>query len=210
MSTTFEVYPKINDKPSFTELINLSERKLGEFLSEFNLNDKPKICICIYSVESNIEREINLSSPVIWNKDEYAWFYIENIVGGTDAYFCKFDELDKECWNDEFTDNNKIIEREEFIKECIKNEYYWYFRRSAGQPAIISLTYGLIASALAELTEGFIISNDSGWDYSKFPAISTEFDKFYFRPDKALDPEYKEWSEHCIKIIIEDLSSLKQ
>ena len=208
MSTTFEVYPKINYKPSFTELINLSERKVEEFLSEFNINIKPKICVCIYSAGSNVGREVNLNDPIVWNKDECAWFCIQSIVGGTDAYFCKFNELNKEYWNDEFIDNNKVIEKEEFIKECLKNEYYWYFRRSAGQPAIINLTYGLIASALAELTEGFIISNDSGWDYSRFPAISTEFDKFYFKPDKALKPEYKEWSEQCIEAIIENLSSL--
>jgi len=33
------------------------------------------------------------------------------------------------------------------------------------------LAYGLIAASLAEITGGFVYSDDGAWDYSYFPAL---------------------------------------
>jgi|SRR5262245_39087394 len=93
------------------------------------------------------------------------------------------------------------------INECLANGHHWSFRRSAGQPAIINVAYGMIAGSLAELTEGFIYSDDSAWDYERFPATAQEFFSWYFRPDKAIKAEYAEWAARCIKWIVEELKA---
>jgi hypothetical protein len=72
-----------------------------------------------------------------------------------------------------------------------------------GQPGIINIAYGYIAASLAELTDGIIYSDDSAWDYSRFPCKANEFYEFYFRPEKAIGPEYKEWSINCIRSVME-------
>jgi hypothetical protein len=76
-----------------------------------------------------------------------------------------------------------------------------------GQPATINVAYGMIAGSLAELTEGFIYSGDSAWDYERFPATAQEFFSWYFRPDKAIKAEYAEWASRCIKWIVEELKA---
>ena len=85
--------------------------------------------------------------------------------------------------------------------------HHWSFRRSAGQPAIINVAYGMIAGSLAELTEGFIYSGDSAWDHERFPATTQEFFSWYFRPDKAIKAEHAELAARCIKWIVEELKA---
>ncbi|WP_321827729.1 hypothetical protein [Maribacter dokdonensis] len=81
----------------------------------------------------------------------------------------------------------------------------WYFRRSAGQPGIINIGYGIIGASVAELTSGILSSTDGAWDYRQFPAESKEFLEFYFRLDKAINDDNAEWARHCISGIEEEL-----
>jgi len=43
------------------------------------------------------------------------------------------------------------------------------------------LAYGLIAASLAEITGGFVYSDDGAWDYSYFPALPEDFFRWYFK-----------------------------
>ena len=78
--------------------------------------------------------------------------------------------------------------------------FYWAFRRSAGQPAVINLSYGLIAAAFAELSNGFVFSDDGAWDYASFPTNANRFLENYFDPQYPV-PEYANWAKECIGII---------
>ena len=74
-----------------------------------------------------------------------------------------------------------------------------------GQTAIVNVGYGLIAASLAEITEGFIYSDDQAWDYARFPATAIDFFSWYFHPELALDRNRKDWATRCIKDIPKDL-----
>jgi hypothetical protein len=76
--------------------------------------------------------------------------------------------------------------------------HYWEFRRSAGQPGIVSVGYGFLAAALQSMTHGFIASFDGAWDEQRFPATADDFLSWYFRPEKAIDPEIKVWAERTL------------
>jgi hypothetical protein len=51
------------------------------------------------------------------------------------------------------------------------------------------------------LTNGYIFSDDSAWDYARFPATAHEFYDWYFIPQKAIDPAFGEWAEKCLTAI---------
>lgn len=44
----------------------------------------------------------------------------------------------------------------------------WQFRRSALQSAVINISYGLISASVAELTGGFLWTDDGAWINKKF------------------------------------------
>ena len=205
MSTTFDVYPKISKIPSFRELLDLSSVRLNEYLIDHGINAQPTINVALQSNRNHKPRPFDLNSPAMWSDSEYAWFYIESAPGGTDAYFCSNREIDYEIWDEEINTNIRAAEKKTLRNECLANGHHWYFRRSMGQPAIINVAYGMIAGSLAELTEGFIYSGDSAWDYERFPATAQEFFSWYFRPDKAIEAEYAEWAARCIKYLDEEL-----
>lgn len=74
----------------------------------------------------------------------------------------------------------------DIIRTSMEIGYYWSFRRSAGQPGIINLSYGLIAASLAKITDGFIYTDDGAWDYNCFPASADDFLSWYFKPEFAV------------------------
>lgn len=70
--------------------------------------------------------------------------------------------------------------------------------------AIISFAYGIIAASLAELTDGIIYSEDSAWDYDRFPAVAADFYEWYFDPELTPDPDRAEWARGCFVAIASD------
>jgi len=153
------------------------------------------------SNEPDVEQPTNLDAPASWADDLYAWFYVLAAPGGTDAYFWEIDEDAREMVVDECNVLELSEDRRAFILACLENDHYWHFRRSAGQPAIINLAYGLIAASVAEITGGFIYSVDGGWDYERFPATAEEFYQWYFRPELAISPDKRSDSERWLKAI---------
>lgn len=198
MSTTFDVYPLLKVIPSYQAIIEIAQYRLHQFLSVYSIELKPTIGLSLRKEETHDEIALDIQKPAQWDTYYYAWFYIHGVAGGCDAYFCEVNDLEREYWEEE-------IQRKEYIENCLQNGYYWMFRRSVGQPAIINLTYGIIAGALAQLTNGLINSLDSAWDYQRFPATAEEFYSWYFHPDKAMNPEKREWAERCIELIDSEL-----
>lgn len=205
MSTNFYVYPGKEYIPSFTELLNISNIKINDFLT--NLGDVRSVIMDV-KIHNNIDHshiEFNMNDKLIWNDNSYAWFFVRGVGGGTDSYYYKITELDKEIWKEEIETNIKAQQLQDTINRSISIGYYWSFRRSAGQPGIINLAYGLIAASLAEITDGFVYSDDGAWDYNCFPALADDFFKLYFKPEYAVKKDDKEWAQECIKSIYEEL-----
>jgi hypothetical protein len=108
---------------------------------------------------------------------------VGDVPGGSDAYFDDDHVQIQDRWADGFDDpRRKRLEPP--IRECIGTGHRCRIRRSAGQPAVINLAYGLIASSLAAITDGFLTSDDSASDWQRLPALPDDFLAWYFRPPR--------------------------
>lgn len=212
MSTNFEVHPKSTQAPTFRELLDLASVRLNEFLEQHGIDARPVISATLLSTREDKPRPFDLDFPARWGGDKYAWFSIEGVPGGTDAYCWPIEdgEDSREMLFEEITPRPAAAEKKELIEACLNNTFYWSFRRSAGQPAIINVAYGIIAASLAELTEGFVYTSDGAWDYERFPATAPEFFSWYFRPELAIRSEHAEWATRCLELLPEELKPKKE
>ena len=204
MSTTFEIYPVNSAAPNYKNIIETAESFISSCLSKFSIPFKLQILVKIHHFNEKYNTGISPLDPFILKENEYAWFYYESIPGGTDSYFREIDDdMKNDFLHKELLNNNRSIQNiVAKIEQIEKNHKYWYFRRSAGQPAIINLTYGMLAASLAKYTEGIIYSDDNAWSFQKFPCEYEEFLSFYFNPNNETNGnEFNEWSERCIKEI---------
>jgi hypothetical protein len=198
ISTTFEVYPTTTEIPTLVELLKVANQKINQILRPFELQEVPLIYVRLG--EKIISPSDSNSESVKWD-EEYAWFYIEpSEGGGTDAYFHKVDELVLDIWDDYGDYGDMYLE----VKNSLSVGYYWSFRRSAGQPAIINLAYGVIASALAELTQGYLFSDDGAWRGG--PIRPNDFNSQYFVPSNAKSFGDASWYERCLDDIVSEYS----
>jgi hypothetical protein len=205
MSTTFDVLPCKDYIPTFSEIIELADSHINTFLRSIGINEKIDLMVNIHKNDEGYVNNQVLSERAQWAEDSYAWFYINGVPGGTDAHFWSFDESEREIWKEEIQTNSNAGKYADEINRSLRVGNRWNFRRSAGQPGIIVLSYGLIAAAIAQLTDGLIYTDDGAWDYSLFPAKVDDFLNWYFRPEIATHTESKEWAEVCIDSIRKEL-----
>ncbi len=204
MSTTFEVYPRDKELPSFSALIDRSTMELHRFLDSIGIRSRPCIHVRLQACADHAQVPFSPDDPARWNEDTYAWFMVGEVPGGSDAYFDDDADEIRHYWDGEL-ENPKCKKRESLIRECVLTGHRWWFRRSAGQPAIINLAYGLMAGSLAAITDGFVYSVDSAWDWERMPALPAEFLSWYFRPEQALKENFCNWSKQCLDHLAEEL-----
>jgi len=213
MSTTIEIIPIETGEITYGQIIQIGERNVNTFLASIGIENKIKLSVNLHDNDEKYVNNVSLNDKFNLKANEYAWFYIAGIPGGTDAYQRIIEDkeidIDNPWWRfDEMESNNKTIDEiRNKLEKAKKINRYWYFRRSAGQRGTIALSYGLISAAVAELTSGILWSDDGAWDYERFPAESREFLLWYFRPDKALKDGNGEWAKRCIEGITEDLKN---
>jgi len=202
MSTTFEVFTPTKNVPSFNDVLVLGNKYLSDKLKMHGVNGNYLIDVSVRNIKTHSLIPYDKTSPAMWSIDcEYAWFTINNLPGGCDAYINKSNDLlCIEAWKDEFTLNERATIIQAQMMKCLETGFYWTFRRSAGQPAIISLAYGLIAVAFAELVNGYIFSDDGAWDYAIFPTTASHFLQNYFNPQYP-KTEDANWAKECIDIL---------
>lgn len=204
MSTTFEVYPRARGLPTFSAICDRSTAELHRFLDSIGIRSRPRIHVKLQACTDNAQVPFSLDDPACWNKETYAWFMVGDVPGGTDAYYDDNADEIREYWEGEL-DNPNCKRREVLIRECVETGHRWWFRRSAGQPGIINLAYGLMAGSLAAITDGFVYSMDSAWDWERMPALPEEFLGWYFRPEQALKEDFRSWSKRCLEQLAEEL-----
>lgn len=211
MSTSFSVYPSNSNIPSFDEVLRLSNTYLKNMLAGHGIIYDFQIDVQIRKKELDTVIPFIKAGPAIWDEDEYAWFVITDQPGGCDAYYWNIeesweicdgmistDEEDRLNWEKRFESGGpKLQYVKSDLEKCLELGYYWHFRRSAGQPSIVNLSYGMIAAAFAKLTDGIIYSNDSAWDYDVFPVRADEFLEQYFNPD-CRDASCADWAIRCL------------
>ncbi|MWC29638.1 hypothetical protein [Paenibacillus sp. MMS18-CY102] len=196
MSTQFEVFPATSEVPTIVEVLQLANQKLSKFLQPYELQDVPVIHARLG--DRFIAPADTVMDNVLWDV-KYAWFYaLPSDDGGTDAYYRKVDEDTLNIWDDYSSYGEAYFS----VRQSLSVGYYWSFRRSAGQSAIINLAYGFIASALAELTNGYLFSDDGAWHGA--PIRPSEFDARYFVPDIAHSYGTAAWYENCLESIVDE------
>ncbi len=203
MSTTFVVYPTVDKIPTFAELLELADEHLKAFLREVGQPNEIRLSVGMRDNGNRIV-SMSLADTAWWSPENYAWFYVEGMAGGTDAYARSLDDLDRDILVEEVATRRQGAFAEA-IPSILNVGRLWYFRRSAGQPAIINIAYGLLAASLAHLTNGIIDSGDNAWDSKSLPARPPEFFTSYFRPTLTSHPAKREWAERCIAHLSDEM-----
>lgn len=203
MSATFDVFPASEQFPTFGELLEVAEAYLRSFLRTYGIHHPVQFSVGMRDAENRV-LPIDLYGPAWWPQEQFAWFHIPGVAGGSHAYARPLDDLDRSILSNEIR-SDKDPEFRGLIQRSLQVGRYWCFRRTSGQPAIIDLGYGLIAASLAELTDGFLHSVDSAWGYRLLPARPADFLRWYFRPELAINAPNREWAERCIGNLHEEL-----
>lgn len=129
-----------------------------------------------------------------------------NVDGGCDGYVAVVDDIRREAWVEDITVGAaRCADFADEIRNSMEIGYYWSLRRSAGQPALISLYYGLLAAAVAELTNGFIYSDDGAWDFRDFPMRPETLRTVYFRPEHTCDTDRADWVQRHLLALPKEL-----
>jgi len=200
MSTTFEVYPMNPGIPSYEAVLELATVRIGEFLRDQGIEVRLDLAVDVKGPD-NRSLEVCKSAPFNIGGEAYSWFYWANRGGGTDAYFHVVEEVDWECWENEIQTKAWLGVPAEDIRTALGVGHYWAFRRSAGQPGHIALTYGFLAAAVAELTGGFLYSSDGAWDYDSMPCRTGDLITRWFRPELESRVNDAEWYRKCLDAI---------
>ena len=210
MSTCIGVFPVSTIDISFAEVLSLSEKNINAFLASIGVSYQVELVAYIHAQDGSYQNEVCPNQPFFWKHTEYLWLTIKGVQGGTDGY-CDpiiFDGTNEPYWKLDYlkeeilerdTKTTKTYDIDHIIKGFKQFNQSWTFRRSVGQSAIICISYGLIACAVAELTDGILFSNDGAWDYHYFPCDYSEFLAVYFRPDKTDNQDCQKWAIRCIE-----------
>ncbi len=207
MSTTFDIIPVETIEITFGEVLSLAELRINQFIQGYGVKHYFTLEANLHHNEERYVKKVDEDSRFEWNDSEYIWFNIKGVIGGSDSYCREILETDIDpddpwWWLDHVFYSKEGSKKIEIQKELIKeNNKYWSLRRSVGQPAIINMAYGFIAAAIAELTKGYIFTDDGAWNYKLFPATFEEFLQFYFKPELEINESSGEWAERCIQII---------
>ena len=216
MSTCIEVLPVSTLDISVAEVLSLSAKNINMFLASIGVHYQIELVAYIHAQDESYQYKIDPNQPFFWKDTEYLWLTIKGVQGGTDGYcypiidnddkiepYWKLDYLKEEILAKHSKSGvmHKTYDIDHIIKGFETLNQSWTFRCSAKQPAIIHVSYGLIACAVAELTNGILFSDDGAWDYHYFPCDYSEFLAVYFRPDKTTNQNYQQWATHCIKQI---------
>ncbi len=206
VSTTFEVLPGKAYIPDYRELLALANVNINAYLSKIGIHRKIKIEVNLRNITSHDLMKFDEEDKILQNETSYAWFYFPAVSGGTDCYYHRNLQINRDVWNDEIITNSDAQKYKDIIAKNMDLGYRWIFRKTGGQAALIALSYGLLAASLAKLTDGIIYSDDGAWDYSKFPVMVDEFLIWYFDPEFAAKEDDKSFSKQCISILKHEMS----
>jgi len=201
VSTTFEVYPRTTTIPSFNEVLVLGEQRLHEQLRLRCIHSHPVLTMELRTADAHELLEIDRDTPFCWNDSAYLWLSFTGCNGGMDVSCLQTQEEEFEHWAYVLAPDNPARITPDNVRRAFPSGIYWSFRRSAGQPALINFAYGILAAALAELTDGLVYSDDAAWDTERFPASAQAVYAWYFVPEKAIDPGYRQWAHTCLDAI---------
>ena len=208
MSATFGIIPtKLGPDLTFGNVVTLAEKTIGEFLLSYQLEIKIKISVEVRDNDEKYVHQVGVDDRFFWKDTEHAFFTVDKAKGGTDAYCDKISDT-LEYWDTYVEEKCGNLVTPAQVAQIKKDNVKWYFRRSAGQSALINIVYGHLAAAVAQLSDG-VMHSESGWDPAIFPAKAADFLKVYFRPEKTEHEASRKWSEKSLNNLRESVAGRK-
>jgi hypothetical protein len=80
MSTTFEVYPRTRELPTFAELLDRSTKELHAFLDSVGVSARPRIDVRLQRRSDHAHQAFALGDPLRWDAEMYAWFTVGDVA----------------------------------------------------------------------------------------------------------------------------------
>jgi hypothetical protein len=208
MSTSFGVIPtKIDERLTFANVVNIAEQSINDFLRSYKLNPVVKLSVNVHDNDEKYTTNINPAEKFIWKDSEHAWFTMDKAKGGTEAYCNRLSET-LDFWPSYIEDVCHDLVSAKEIELIKKYDIKWYFKRSAGQSALVNVAYGHLAAALAKVTDGIIYS-ESAWDPQLFPMKYDNFTSIYFRPEMTDHEPSRKWAEKCLNNMRDSVAAKK-
>jgi len=189
MSTTFDILPNIETRPTRLEIIKLSEAMLKIYFHKHNISLEEKMSYKIDRIYQNISNNFQQGSPM-----DLTYFSLDSIAGEVEVQFGKVDTLIREIWEDEIEDKKPSEEITKRIRKGLDIGHYWCVKKWGNQSVIYDLVHGVVASSLAKLTEGIVNSDDGAWDPSTLPIDADNFVESYLNPEAPVTTEYHQLS----------------
>lgn len=195
MSTCFEVYPTNDNIPEAGSIINSALKMFGDFLEFHGI--KTEIVTEVYTFHNG---KIITEKTIAYDENSHTTITVNNI-GDIYLLYIELDDTDIEMWNDELKTNPRAKSLENSILRNHKTGYFWQIKRTAGQPAIVSLFYGFVAMAVAKETDGFIYADDGAWSYELFPTHWQKLYSEHFDIDSIQNPDIKSTVRNWINLL---------
>jgi len=187
MSMSFEIFPTKAKTPKCDEIIQYSVYLFNDFLKKERINQK----IEVTTREVSVTNEVNMNPIALTERENHYTVFNLNKEGEVYVFYRELKKLDNDFWSEELQENKNAQSIKEKINGNLTVGYSWNVKRTMGQPAIVSLYYGYLAIAIAELTDGIIYSDDGAWDYSCLPVESNNFKEQYLNLEKLSDATVK-------------------
>lgn len=194
MSTTIEVYPSINAMPLVEQIRTRAQELFQELLDRYNIKSTVEIkaYFLVFDskgpevpIGSRWEKDIGLCFQYLingqWKANTWPSCYPFDDDDRITEEDLKEDESDAEGSAPEFL--GQLWFAEEYagrvpaskLTRAAQCDHRWDEYRNLGGHAVASTEYGLVAAALDEATDGFILSVDSAFEESHNGEGAAEF-----------------------------------
>lgn len=184
MAVSFEVYPGSPHRPCLGELLELGARRVRERLAFLGL---PAIRTLTATVREGGEPLLAQVAPThasVMNVGQQLLVCDERDGSAFSLSMERVDDTEREYWRGLCAEHPPAMALTSCIEDSLSLGYYWRLSRYFGASALIQLAHGLYAGALAELTEGFVFSDDKAWDYSRLPCRASALYGVYLYPEQ--------------------------
>lgn len=195
MSTCFEVYPTNDNIPETDIIINSALKMFEEFLEFHGIETE-----VFTEVHTFRDGKVITEKTVTHDENSHTTITVNNI-GDIYLFYITLDDTDVEIWKDELKTNPRADKLRNSILKNSQIGHMWQIKRTAGQPAIVSLFYGFVAMAVAKETDGFIYSDDGAWSYELFPTHWQNLYSEHFDIDSIQNPDIKSTVRNWINLL---------
>jgi hypothetical protein len=198
MSTSFEVWPGTVRVPTFRAWVARAQAHMDTRMREYGVACAPRLSVELRDLQPDQRRACDADAPARWPGTRYVWFRVSGQAGGIDGYDFAVSEDERASFSEDMLQRAGDASRRALIDRCLSSGNCWSFRRSAGQPPLVVLAWGMVGVALAELTDGIVDSGEVGpWDYQRLPATAGEFRALFLRSDAQPPGQADAWTAAC-------------